>query len=59
MNEIPNPGSFEAVEAGCTCPIHDNNYGEGNQNSGGHLHDGLTTFWITAGCPIHDPQEEE
>ena len=26
---ILNPGSREAVKAGCTCPVLDNEYGEG------------------------------
>ncbi len=25
----PNPGSDEAIKAGCTCPILDNEYGKG------------------------------
>ena len=50
MTEItdkPSPGSDEAVDAGCNCPI---------QKSGKYLrgifnnHDGQ---WINIGCPLH------
>lgn len=43
----PNPGSKEAEEQGCTCPVIDNHYGKG-------LPDG--NFWYTMGCPIHDEE---
>lgn len=39
-----NPGSDEAIEAGCTCPVLDNAHGEGR---------GDGTFWISGDCPIH------
>lgn len=39
----PNPGSDEAVEMGCKCPILDNEYGEG---CGGE-------FVIRLDCPVH------
>lgn len=40
----PNPGSDTAIKMGCTCPILDNNRGEGIT---GRL------FWINQKCPIH------
>lgn len=40
----PNPGSTEAREAGCRCPVIDNHYGRG---------DG--PWWINEHCPIHNP----
>lgn len=27
--DIPNPGSAEAKASGCTCPVQDNNHGQG------------------------------
>lgn len=45
----PNPGSKEAQEQGCICAIMDNNYGAGVNGE----------FWITGGCPVHDPEEGE
>lgn len=41
------PGSDEAIDAGCTCPILDNAHGKGWLCSG--------EFWITEGCPLHAP----
>jgi len=29
MTDKPKPGSAEAVDLGCTCPIIDNHYGKG------------------------------
>jgi hypothetical protein len=47
----PNPGSPEAYEQGCLCPILDNHYGKGR---------GKNQFWINANCPLHgSPPEEE
>lgn len=28
MNDVPTPGSDEALRQGCTCPVMDNNYGK-------------------------------
>jgi len=39
-----NPGSPEAIKAGCLCPVLDNYHGLG-------LGDGK--FWINADCPLH------
>lgn len=47
MLDTPNPGSTEAIERGCRCPIMDNCYGKGC-NIGGEL-----VFWYTSGCPVH------
>lgn len=44
--KIPNPGSDEAGEMGCTCPVMDN--GHGNQELGD-----TRGFWISDDCPIH------
>jgi len=42
----PNPGSEEALALFCICPIVDKHQGEGVNGE----------FWITAGCPVHDPK---
>lgn len=39
-----NPGSDEALDNGCLCPVLDNGHGKKK--------DGL--FWMNADCPIHD-----
>lgn len=48
----PNPGSEEAIKAGCTCPVMDNNRGKGIPIPG---KDGKieTAFWMSGDCPIH------
>lgn len=40
----PLPGSEEAIEKGCRCPVIDNHYGKGNS---------LGQFWISGDCPLH------
>jgi len=49
VDNIPNPGSDEAIKLGCTCPVMDNWHGEKN--------DGL--FWYTSDCPVHFPTNGE
>ena len=44
--KIPNAGSDEAIDLGCTCPIMDNEYGKGYMGMEG-------VFIHTEGCPIH------
>ena len=46
---IPNPGSKEAIELNCVCPILDNNFGAGI----GKDKDGNILFWYSSECPIH------
>lgn len=43
----PNPGSDEALAAGCSCPIMDNGHGRGSY---------LGNWIISVGCPLHDNQ---
>lgn len=43
LESVPSPGSEEAVDMGCSCPVMDNRYGRG----------GLVGYWISAECPIH------
>lgn len=44
----PNPGSDEAVDAGCTCPVLDNSHGEGMPGLFGKK-----LFWVNGDCPLH------
>ena len=48
FNSTPNPGSREAVERGCSCPVIDNCYGRGYYGRAGE-------FVFTCGCPLHFP----
>jgi hypothetical protein len=44
----PNPGSDEAIAAGCHCPVMDNRRGRGYMGQ-------PNMFVYTARCPVHDP----
>ena len=46
----PKPGSYEAIQQGCTCPVDDNGHGQG---IGGEY------WWITRDCPLHGAKECE
>lgn len=45
---ILNPGSDEAIEQGCICPVLDNNHGQGADRG---------CWWITRDCPLHGVKE--
>ena len=45
----PNPGSPEAVEAGCLCPTMDNHNGKGFQMG----EENGVMFWMVRSCPLH------
>lgn len=50
MTAIPNPGSADALAAGCKCPVLDNNHGRFpvyTDDDGDH-------WWRAEGCPLHD-----
>lgn len=52
MTEPYNPGSDEAIEEGCTCPVFDNNHGRGYM--------GMEDVFVYNGdCPMHGPEAEE
>lgn len=54
--DLPNPGSKVAVEQfDCTCAVFDNHNGQGIPQGDGKPN----AFWITIGCPIHDPIEDD
>lgn len=42
--DTPNPGSDEAIDDGCTCPILDNGHGKGSY---------LGDFIVSMDCPLH------
>ena len=44
---IPNPGSNDARNLGCACPVMDNHYGTGIPHPNGPL------FWINGECELH------
>lgn len=44
----PTPGSDEAVNKGCVCPIMDNGHGKGVGGNGEEY-----GWWVTAECPLH------
>lgn len=46
MSDVPNPGSREATESGCTCAVLDNARGRGYMGQPG-------IFVISADCPMH------
>ena len=48
--EAPNPGTQEAIDAGCTCPVIDNCHGEGYRHQKG-------VFIYVRGCPLHDKEK--
>lgn len=41
-----NPGSDEAIAAGCACPVIDNGHGRGYMGQ-------PDVFVYTVGCPLH------
>ena len=43
----PNPGSDEALDQGCTCPVLDNGHGRGVGDPDSPW------FWTARDCPIH------
>lgn len=49
-NTFLRPGSKEAQEQGCLCPVMDNRRGAGTPD--GH-------FWVNGDCPIHGLAAQE
>lgn len=52
MSDKPNPGSDEAVKAGCQCPVLDNARGRGIPWGG------QTVFYVDETCPLHGRKKE-
>ena len=55
MPELPNPGSDEALDLGCTCPVLDNGHGRG---CGMADENGKLLFWYSADCKVHCRPDE-
>ena len=55
-NWLLRPGSDAALDAGCVCPVLDNNHGKGASfilpDETGR-DDGAVMYWIDATCPLH------
>ena len=50
----PSPGSNEALDAGCSCPVIDNGHGRG------YLGDGEKFGWVmNEDCPLHGRRDEQ
>lgn len=49
--QMLNPGSAEALNRGCRCPVLDNAYGKGRGCDGARF-----GWWINADCPLHVKQ---
>lgn len=49
-DDVPNPGSAEALNLGCRCPVLDNAHGRGYMSVPG-------VFVTTEGCPLHWPHD--
>lgn len=45
----PNPGSKEAIDLGCVCPVLDNAHGRGAWGTRGVK----AIFWICGDCKLH------
>lgn len=56
QDTTPNPGSPEARQQGCTCPVIDNGHGRG---SGRTDEQGKPLFWIAEGCPLHARKDRQ
>ncbi len=50
---MDNPGSKEATEKGCTCPVLDNHHGRGVSQGGKE-----PLFWKNEHCPLHGVKAE-
>ena len=46
-DDVPNPGSDEALDQGCTCPVLDNGHGRGRFGDG-------EQFIYSLDCPVHE-----
>jgi len=47
FREYP-PGSNKALDAGCICPVLDNEHG-----NGAYVRDGVPQYWTRPDCPLH------
>lgn len=52
----PNPGSEEARQQGCQCPVIDNAHGRGARTD---PQTGERLFWISGACDLHREWEPQ
>lgn len=52
-DKTPNPGSKEAIEAGCGCPVMDNHHGDGIPMVDPDTKQIRRAYWVDATCPMH------
>ncbi len=50
FQQLSPPGSNEAIDNGCTCPILSNNNGAGSRLTN---NDGEPMYWKSSDCPLH------
>jgi hypothetical protein len=50
--KIPNPGSDEALDMGCSCPVLDNHHGKGFPWPSSQS----PSFWINETCKLHNKE---
>lgn len=48
-SDVPHPGTQEAIDQLCSCPILDNAYGQGYMK----LKDGTVLYVMSEDCPLH------
>jgi len=53
MSPKPSPGTPEALDLGCTCPVLDNNHGDGFVVNGERI------WWRNAECPLHSKRRKK
>ena len=53
LGRPPNPGSNEAKDRGCSCPVLDNFHGMGAFGD-----DESPLFWINEDCPLHGRKDD-
>jgi len=53
MIKDPKPGSKEAIEAGCNCPVLDNAHGGGIPIPNPETGEIQLAYWMTADCVLH------
>ena len=53
-NEIPAPGTQDAIDRGCKCPVMDNAHGRG-----AYIKDGKWIYWYSTDCELHRNNETE
>ena len=58
ISSPPPPGSDEALELGCRCPVMDNGHGSGYLGGCRDPETGNMLFVISVDCPLHAPVSE-